>query len=51
MRYDEVSAKYAEFGEFFLGKVVSAESELCVSRDCSFNGSGQGKFGGARVNG
>ncbi|MFN2399161.1 MAG: hydrogen peroxide-dependent heme synthase [Gemmatimonadaceae bacterium] len=25
MRYDEVSAKYAEFGEFFVGKIVTAE--------------------------
>ena len=27
MRFDEVSAKYAEFGEFYVGRVVS-ESEL-----------------------
>ena len=24
MRFDEVSAKYAEFGDFFVGKVVGA---------------------------
>jgi chlorite dismutase len=24
MRFDEVSAKYAEFGEFYVGKIISA---------------------------
>jgi chlorite dismutase len=28
MRFDEVSAKYAEFGEFFVGKVVTPEQWL-----------------------
>src|SRR5215510_14746747 len=25
MRFDEVSAKYAEFGEFFVGRIVEAD--------------------------
>jgi chlorite dismutase len=28
MRFDEVSAQYAEFGEFFVGKVSSARDWL-----------------------
>jgi chlorite dismutase len=28
MRFDEVSAHYAEFGRFYVGKVVGAEGAL-----------------------
>jgi chlorite dismutase len=32
MRYDEASAKYAEFGRFFVGKRMGAEDWLELGR-------------------
>jgi len=38
MRFDEVSAQYAEFGEFFIGLSLPLDE---LFRRCSFRGSNQ----------